>query len=35
LIYEYWTIPRGNMGVFDPAEIHVSVKIDGHELGNI
>lgn len=23
LIYEYWTVPRGNMGVFDPAEIHV------------
>lgn len=24
LMYEYQTVPRGNMGIFDPAEIHVS-----------
>ena len=27
LIYEYYTIPRGNMGIFDPAEIHVSLLV--------
>jgi protein cornichon len=24
LLWEYRTIPRGNIGIFDPAEIHVS-----------
>jgi hypothetical protein len=24
LLYEYYAIPRGNIGIFDPAEIHVS-----------
>ncbi|CRK93609.1 CLUMA_CG007139, isoform A [Clunio marinus] len=30
LIYEYWTVPRGNMGIFDPAEIHNRGQIKKH-----
>lgn len=24
LLYEWWTVPKGNMGIYDPCEIHVS-----------
>lgn len=28
LVYEYYKVPRGNIGIFDPAEIHVNIQSD-------
>ena len=28
LVYEYYKVPRGNIGIFDPAEIHVIIQLD-------